>query len=73
MSLEPKVVPFQADASDSLLSLLRKFEQCDALSADERFEINGLKFLVLRARLRAARGLPTLTDTVRECLGGAGL
>jgi hypothetical protein len=72
MSHQFKIIPFQADASDSLLSLLRKLEHCESLSAEDRFEIDALKFLVLRTRQRAAKGLPMLAESAitRPCDAG---
>jgi hypothetical protein len=66
MSDRMNFIPFQADATESLLSMLRKLEHCESFSADERFEIDALKFLVLRARLRAAQGAPTLSNSAGE-------
>jgi hypothetical protein len=62
MSPPNKAVPFQTDANEVLLSMLRKAADCSSLTPEERAELAILKFLALRARLRSARGESTLPD-----------
>jgi hypothetical protein len=61
MSDLPRLIPFETDASEALLTMLQKAAQCSDMLPEERVEIATLKFLVLRARLRSERNETTVT------------
>ena len=56
----PQILAFEADASETLLSMLQKATLCTDMLPDELVEIAALKFLALRALSRARRGEPTV-------------
>jgi hypothetical protein len=60
MSDCPQAIAFETDATEALLSMLRKAALCSDMLPEERVEIATLKFLALRARLRAERGEATV-------------
>ena len=60
MSICPPIILFETNATEALLSMLHKAAQCSDMLPEERVEIATLRFLALRARLRAERGEATV-------------